>query len=685
MAQGKYLFKQVGNTPAFSHYIQMLEEELTPEQKKKVDKWGETRGSIKRLHDSVFGEGNERIEIPYDASKDVPLTTENYHQYTGNTQTAMHTRLVIHRLKKLGYRVTDYAKGHAVHEDSPDRVLSIGKILNKHGIAEEETPFLNKKGDKTMNLGQLFSADENRAAYSAEKKIVITRNKYDVAGMSTGRGWTSCMNMVKKDGFVNNSHFLPKDIREGTLTAYLAKTSDPDLKSPIGRINLKHFESRDWSSGSIFRPEQARYGSTTVGFPGQVEEWANKAYPAKPGIYVKHHSLYDDDGNSIRVEGDLTSLGNDHKKIIEHIEPMVRQTVSAYLDRMHKHGIGYEDDGDYGAGNVINKLVSGLPEKTHLLVNHHFLQEHVENESDNPYENDGFENHSLPLHIHAAHNFKRTFDAAKHELTDDELLSMHNDYDRIEDDVKSGHDSIREAHDSIIQEIFKRGNQPHIDHVLTHINDARSDHYKEMDVFSTPDGHKHPLSMTKNPRILGAMIEDELPYKHDFYTFRHNNFNAIEHIGRHGDEKLIHELLNDDDFNNTPDAHRSLIEGLNDNPDGEKIQHGLMDRLALFGGSGDRGQLKPIRDRHDLQLAMSGNSYARKRTGDPDDEWMFSKLAKHSKFPSIHQAFKNRQDLADFADELKTNPHLHESVSNHSNYKYGKRELTFTEFSKIYR
>jgi hypothetical protein len=57
--------------------------------------------------------------------------------------------------------------------------------------------------------------------------------------MSTGRGWSSCM---AADGM--HSRYLPRDIRHGTLVAYLVSEKDPDILEPLARVLIKpyHFD-----------------------------------------------------------------------------------------------------------------------------------------------------------------------------------------------------------------------------------------------------------------------------------------------------------------------------------------------------------------------------------------------------------------------------------------------------------
>lgn len=128
-------------------------------------------------HDSVFGNGVHRMVIPYDASKNVPITSQNYRQEIESSGTTAHHAPVFDALHKAGYQVTDYVKGHAKSTDPEDkRTHSIGKLLQKHGADED--------------LKKTFMNDPHRASgKTSEYDMVITNHAHDIGGMSTGRGW----------------------------------------------------------------------------------------------------------------------------------------------------------------------------------------------------------------------------------------------------------------------------------------------------------------------------------------------------------------------------------------------------------------------------------------------------------------------------------------------------------------
>ena len=289
----------------FGYRDLLLNEELTERQKQLVDTWGD--GSAARsLSNHVFPKGQDRMEIPLkmDEAPVVPHPDVQKH------------------LEDNGYTIHDYKGGYA--KDKYGRSMSIGKILNKTKAPQD--------------VASAFLNDPQRAASSVgQPKIIISRHPHDVAGMSTDRGWRSCMTM--DEGC--NEHYLEHDIKNGTHVAYLVRPEDNDIKKPMARISLKPFHSEeedDWTSrlGSsqdnwmkpasqpavphtILRPETSVYGiggkeredfydnkptgvdEGIVGaFKKSVQNWANESFPMKEDrSYRKNDSVYNDDGKTV--------------------------------------------------------------------------------------------------------------------------------------------------------------------------------------------------------------------------------------------------------------------------------------------------------------------------------------------------------------------------------------------------
>ena len=143
-------------------------------------------------------------------------------------------------LASRGYTVTDYLKGFCA-DASGNRVFRIGRLLKNN-------PALAKsfEHDKTRTGGELM--------------VVISRHPYDIARMSTGRAWNSCMD---KNSGTNNYHYVAHDIAEGTVISYLVRKSDPNITNPLARQLLKPY--RNANAEVVLLPQQV-YGIKSMAF-----------------------------------------------------------------------------------------------------------------------------------------------------------------------------------------------------------------------------------------------------------------------------------------------------------------------------------------------------------------------------------------------------------------------------------
>jgi hypothetical protein len=264
---------------AKSAEFELLSEELTNNQKALVDIWSDKHDkkirASRKLSDHVFGD-QDRIHIPLEDKNHVSPHPD-----------------VEQHLAKHGWEVTDYKKGLAKNPTGkyPKREVRIGSILQDTNAHPD--------------VVSTFNNDPRRAASRQSQHglhIVISRHPHDVAGMSTGRGWASCMTMRGDPRHTEgcNSHYLENDIKEGTHVAYLTKKDDHDIKDPIARVALKPMINQDHPHDTILRPEGNVYGTTDHdAFHNTIAQWATKHFPMqKEGVYKIKKGLYADSENA---------------------------------------------------------------------------------------------------------------------------------------------------------------------------------------------------------------------------------------------------------------------------------------------------------------------------------------------------------------------------------------------------
>jgi hypothetical protein len=205
--------------------------------------------------------------------------------------------------------------------------VKIGKLLQKYeedGKIEVTDRKDGKKTTKTVvgkPLLHEFKNDPIRA-FNGEFLIVISRHPYDVAGASTDRSWTSCMdlglprinypNTKQNDGI--NRKYIPKDIEEGTLVAYVVTKDElfkggggedkVKLEKPLSRILIKPHNSDVGKVYSIGK----KYGAPYPEFTMKVKEWVSKSLNDKirlaskiPKVY-KNPRLYNDGDDPVDFE-----------------------------------------------------------------------------------------------------------------------------------------------------------------------------------------------------------------------------------------------------------------------------------------------------------------------------------------------------------------------------------------------
>ena len=185
-------------------------------------------------------------------------------------------------LSKYNFSIKDFEKGIATDTKS-NREIKLGKALN----------IVSKKEPKAKELLDLFSSAKSKGVQSQDEglMLVFSNHPYDIAGMSTGRSWSSCMNLLSG----SNKSYVSLDIEKGTIICYLAKSTDKDLKNPIGRILIKPFLNVEDDKDVILYPEEKTYGSidNPEKFISTIDDIMEKVQNVS-GAYKKMGCLYSD-------------------------------------------------------------------------------------------------------------------------------------------------------------------------------------------------------------------------------------------------------------------------------------------------------------------------------------------------------------------------------------------------------
>lgn len=264
---------------------------LTPSQYRPFMKMFKPDPQILKLFQKISGRsGNRAMRLYFDFQSDKLLKG-----FSPECPSEIKDYLI-----EKGFVLEDYVSGTA--RDKHDRVVRIGKILSKQ-----------------PELAKTFETDPSRKAIVSvtrgKKTICLSMHPYDVAGMSTGRGWTSCMDL--EDGI--NNRYVKEDIKQHTLVAYLIDSSDKDIKRPLSRVLLKRFYALN--KKDYFYHVEKVYPMPNAPFIASVQEFVNehinKAIMPEDGynelIYTLHEDLYNDTGASVMP--DLSMNTSDPERV----------------------------------------------------------------------------------------------------------------------------------------------------------------------------------------------------------------------------------------------------------------------------------------------------------------------------------------------------------------------------------
>ena len=144
--------------------------------------------------------------------------------------------------------------------------------------------------------------------------IVISRDPYDIAGMSTDRRWSSCMRLPNDDdpddyGGQCFDH-LQHDIRLGTLVAYLIEPTDKNIDKPYARIAIKPHHNIEKKSVYLFSEDRV-YHDNSLGtdtyekFKSTVDKFLSEVQDESEGIFMLPDQLYNDSNSRVKTQGNL--------------------------------------------------------------------------------------------------------------------------------------------------------------------------------------------------------------------------------------------------------------------------------------------------------------------------------------------------------------------------------------------
>ena len=144
--------------------------------------------------------------------------------------------------------------------------------------------------DIEEELSKLFN-DPIRLGAKGDLLVVISMRGDDIATMSTGRRWTSCMELNRgahyKDVFC--------EISDGGFVAYLINSDDKNIEDPLARLLVRRFDSQDGKSIAVPEGDIYSSGEEYPELIKAVDDWiSGKQGSIYPSTYKRMGGKYSD-------------------------------------------------------------------------------------------------------------------------------------------------------------------------------------------------------------------------------------------------------------------------------------------------------------------------------------------------------------------------------------------------------
>jgi hypothetical protein len=240
-------------------------------------------GKYAMEHGGKYSRNKYRIYLPYkgpsiDVAADDSASAGSASEWTTNRECIKN--LVSLALEEKGQWIDkwDYIAGtvDVAFKDQQGNVKvrqgqKIGRIISKDTIptARGNVSALDIFSNDPIRMGKSIRS----AISGGDLWLVISNHAYDIAGMSTNRNWTSCMNIF--NGI--NKEYVENDIKYGTLVVYVIDKNDTNINQPYGRVLIKPYKlQRTGYIGTdaapiIYAPEPTVY-SPYVGM-NPIRDW----------------------------------------------------------------------------------------------------------------------------------------------------------------------------------------------------------------------------------------------------------------------------------------------------------------------------------------------------------------------------------------------------------------------------
>jgi hypothetical protein len=279
---------------------------------------------LSNLPNATTSKRGDRVYIPFSSSKEM-ATHES--PVKKEVETA---------LQNTDFKLKDYISGVAI--DRFGREIKLGKALNRIGRRDLIDQI---NSDKTRELSK-----------KTDFIIVFSKHPYDIAGASTDRGWTSCMDLY--DG--ENKKYLRWDVKEGSFICYLTKPDDTNLNNPTARVFIKPYINVEDKKDVVYSTQGEIYGTSPDTFIDSVNDIIKNVQDQRAGRFVLSQKLYCDNDQEeiIRYPTEIQEFFNGKKKADTN------QDVKSILDALNIKNYTINQDLSVDVDGSVDILGIGL-------------------------------------------------------------------------------------------------------------------------------------------------------------------------------------------------------------------------------------------------------------------------------------------------------------------------------------
>lgn len=123
-----------------------------------------------------------------------------------------------------------------------------------------------------MDLLKKYEKDRGGYIKSQDCYIVISRHPYDIIGMSTDRGWKTCLNIRSDENIYGSKYvnIIEDLLNDGSIISYLVKVDDKEIKNPISRILIENTD--EYGQNPLYKADGKIYGTNIPEYKEKVEE-----------------------------------------------------------------------------------------------------------------------------------------------------------------------------------------------------------------------------------------------------------------------------------------------------------------------------------------------------------------------------------------------------------------------------